>query len=121
MKTITAFVVILSAGLMGCASQLRPPGPVAAASFCQTQGSGQAFEQCQQYYARHPGIEPPQPVVVRSESGDLDPHDRAMLIGALLGRMQQQEQFYQRPMPIYQNSTICSSNRSGNFVSTTCN
>jgi hypothetical protein len=33
---------------------------------------------------------------------------------------QQQMQFYQRP--VYQNPTInCSSNRAGNFVSTTCN
>jgi hypothetical protein len=38
---------------------------------------------------------------------------------------QQQMQFYQRPVyqnPVYQNPTInCSSNRMGNFVSTTCN
>lgn len=123
--------VIIGVGLLsGCGIQSGQAPKITTANYCQAQGSTQAIEQCQQYYARYPGVETPQPAVGRSEPSDLDPHDRAMLIGAFLGQMQQQQQqnyqqqmqFYQRPMPVHQNPTInCTSNHLGASTYTSCN
>jgi hypothetical protein len=119
--TTRAVAVIIAVGaLNACAAQSERSNYVTAASYCQAQGSAMAVEQCEQYYARN-HIEPPQPVVFQPEQPAMDSHDRAMLIAAFLSRPQ--------PAPynpwasaLQPHPTInCSSNRVGDYVSTTCN
>jgi hypothetical protein len=46
----------------------QAPASPAAATYCLTESSVQAIEQCQQYYARNPEVHPPEPSFVRGSS-----------------------------------------------------
>jgi hypothetical protein len=117
-----ACVIIAAGFLSGCSPPTGQTPRVTAASYCQAQGSEMAVAQCQQYYA-HYHFEPPQPVVYQPQEPAMDPHDRAMLIAAYLSRPQPESPllavFRANAQP--HQSINCSSNVSGNFVSTTCN
>jgi hypothetical protein len=123
MRILKIGVLIIAAGLpVGCANQPGVSGPVTAASYCQAQGSEMAVAQCQQYYARY-HFAPPQPVVYQPQEPAMDPHDRAMLIAAYLSRPQPESPLLAvfRASAQEQRQVNCSSNRVGDFVSTTCN
>ena len=121
-STVTAIgFSIIAIGLMsGCANHAPHPSPETVDGFCQQQGSDLGIWQCQQYYARN-GFQPVSPVFHTSQASqsDMDPHDRAMLLGIMLS--QPHPQPYVAPayqMPVNRPwTTNCT--RMGDF--TTCN
>lgn len=103
--------------IAGCTEQ--PAATYSTASYCGSQGSEQAIQQCQSYYATHQ-VMPPHPVSYSRPA--MDPGTRAALLGALIANQPRpiQSQFYAMPVyqPQYQNNSF-SCIRSGNYVS--CN
>jgi hypothetical protein len=123
------FKTILAAGicavfLSGCAETSQMSDT--PAEYCHKQGSELAISQCSQYYAKNTSIQPPAPRVYDNGAGynpalglylmhmqDLQMRQQEMNAANNRAQLQQYNQ--------QQRSINCSSNFTGNFVSTTCN
>jgi hypothetical protein len=83
---------LLAFTLVACNGNGGPSQGVNFAHYCQSQGSADGIAQCQQYYARHPNLAPPQPIPYPSsnDGNQMDPVASAALLGALLSRPQVQ-------------------------------
>jgi hypothetical protein len=120
-----AAAVIALVVLDGCADQLGHR-PVTAAAYCQAAGSEMGIAQCQQYYARN-HVEPPQPTEAQPTEAVqpvMDSQDRIALLSLFQQQNFQNQQLQlqqQQQMPWMRPTINCSSSRSGNYVSTTCN